>query len=65
MSRKLTVLILAVTVPILFFLAWFMSSRSFTLSLEQEKQRTQMTESIVFREVQDRMKNLEYARAAA
>ena len=65
MSRKLTVLILAVTVPILFFLAWFMSSRSFTLSLEQEKERTRMTESIVFREVQDRMKNLEYAKAAA
>ena len=40
MSRKLSALILVITLPVLFILAWFMSSRSFTLSLEQEKQRT-------------------------
>ena len=39
MSKKLSALILVVTLPILFFLAWFMSSRSFAISLEQEKQR--------------------------
>ena len=65
MSRKLSALILLVTLPILFSLAWFMSSRSFTLSLEQEKQRTQMTESIVFREVQNKMKDLPYSDAVA
>lgn len=65
MSRKLSAIILAVTLPILFFLAWFMSSRSFALSLEQEKQRTQMTESVIFREVQDKMKHLEYSDAVA
>ena len=65
MRKKLSVLILLVTVPIFFFMAWFMSSRAFNLSLEQEKQRTQMTESIVFREIQGNMKNLAYTEAAA
>ena len=60
MKQKLTVLILMVTLPILFFMAWFMSERSFTLSMEREKQRTQMTESIVFREVQKTMIKAEY-----
>ena len=65
MSRKLSALILVITLPVLFILAWFMSSRSFTLSLEQEKQRTQMTESVIFREVQDKMKHLDYSDAVA
>lgn len=55
MRKKLTVLILMVTVPIMFFMAWYMSERSFSLSLDREKQRTQMTESIVFREIQKTM----------
>lgn len=65
MKQKLTVLILMVTLPILFFMAWFMSERSFTLSMEREKQRTQMTESIVFREVQKTMIKAEYTNAVA
>ena len=65
MRKKLSLLILLVTVPIFFFMAWFMSSRTFNLSLEQEKQRIQMTESIVFREIQGNMKNLTYTETAA
>ena len=65
MSKKLSALILFVTLPILFFLSWFMSDRSFALSLEQEKQRTQMTESVVFREIQGKMKTLEYSDAVS
>ena len=65
MKKKLTALILAVTLPILFSLSWFMANRTFTLSLEQEKQRTRMTESIVFRDVRERMKNLDFNKATA
>ena len=65
MRKKLIVLILAVTLPILFSLSWFMANRAFTLSLEQEKQRTQMTESIVFRDVRERMKGLDFDKATA
>ncbi len=65
MKRKLTIMILCVTIPILFFMAWFMSERSFVLSMEREKQRTQMTETIILREVQTVMMNVEYSRAVA
>lgn len=65
MRKKLIMLILAVTLPILFSLSWFMANRAFTLSLEQEKQRTQMTESIVFRDVRERMKGLDFDKATA
>ena len=44
MKKKLTILILVITVPVLFFMAWFISERSFSLSMEREKQRVQMTE---------------------
>ena len=65
MRKKLTVLILMVTVPIMFFMAWYMSERSFSLSLDREKQRTQMTESIVFREIQKTMINTNYTNTIA
>ena len=65
MSKKLSALILVVTLPILFSLAWIMSNQSFSLLLDQEKNRTQMTESIVFREVQSKMKNLDYSDAVS
>lgn len=65
MKRKLMVLILIATVPILFFMAWFMSERSISLSLEREKYRTQMTENIIFREVRKTMTEAEYINAAA
>ena len=65
MKKKMTLLILMITVPILFFMAWYMSERSFTLSMEREKQRVQMTESIVFREIQKTMKQSEYVNALA
>ena len=65
MRKKLTVLILMVTVPIMFFMAWYMSERSFSLSLDREKQRTQMTESIVFREIQKTMLNTNYTNTIA
>ena len=61
MRKKLSVLILIVTVPIFFFMAWFMSSHGFQLFLQQEKERIQLTESIVFREVQDQLKSLDYS----
>ena len=61
MKKKLTILILVITVPVLFFMAWFISERSFSLSMEREKQRVQMTESIVFREIQKTMMQSEYA----
>ena len=65
MKRKLTILILVITVPVLFFMAWFISERSFSLSMEREKQRVQMTESIVFREIQKTMMQSEYTNAVA
>ena len=65
MRKKLSLLILAVTVPIFFFMAWFMSSHGFSLFLRQEKERIQLTESIVFREVQDKMKSLVYSTAVS
>ena len=65
MRKKLSLLILAVTVPIFFFMAWFMSSHGFSLFLRQEKERIQLTESIVFREVQDKMKSLAYSTAVS
>ena len=65
MKRKLTILILVITVPVLFFMAWFISERSFSLSMEREKQRVQMTESIVFREIQKTMMQTEYINAVA
>ncbi len=60
MRKKLSVLILTVTVPIFFFMAWFMSSHGFSLFLRQEKERIQLTESIVFREVRDKIGSLSY-----
>lgn len=65
MKKKLTILILVITVPVLFFMAWFISERSFSLSMEREKQRVQMTESIVFREIQKTMMQSEYTNAVA
>ena len=65
MKRKLTILILVITVPVLFFMAWFISERSFSLSMEREKQRVQMTESIVFRVIQKTMMQAEYINAVA
>lgn len=65
MKRKLTILILVITVPVLFFMAWFISDRSFSLSMEREKQRVQMTETIVFREIQKTMMQTEYINAVA
>jgi len=65
MKRRLTILILVITVPVLFFMAWFISDRSFSLSMEREKQRVQMTETIVFREIQKTMMQTEYINAVA
>ncbi|MBQ8136324.1 MAG: HAMP domain-containing histidine kinase [Clostridia bacterium] len=65
MRKKMTVLILAASVPILIWTAFFMSGQSFALSLEREKQRTQMTETIIFREIRDQMAGLSFAQAAA
>ena len=65
MKRKLTILILVITVPVLFFMAWFISDRSFSLSMEREKQRVQMTESIVSRVIQKTMMQAEYINAVA
>ena len=65
MKKKLTILILVITVPVLFFMAWFISERSFSLSMEREKQRVQMTESIVFRVIQKTMMQAEYINAVA
>ena len=65
MRKKLTALILIATVPILFCMAWFMSNRSFSLSMDREKQRIQMTETIVFREIQNTMGSADFSTAAA
>lgn len=65
MKKKLTILILVITVPVLFFMAWFISERSFSLSMEREKQRVQMTESIVSRVIQKTMMQAEYINAVA
>lgn len=65
MKKKLTILILVITVPVLFFMAWFISERSFSLSIEREKQRVQMTESIVSRVIQKTMMQAEYINAVA
>ena len=46
-------------------MAWFISERSFSLSMEREKQRVQMTESIVSRVIQKTMMQAEYINAVA
>lgn len=65
MRKRLIALILLVTVPLLFGIAWFMSERSFTLSLEREKTRIQATQGVVFRDVQQTMQSLTYLEAVA
>ena len=65
MRKRLIALILLVTVPLLFGIAWFMSERSFTLSLEREKKRIQATQGVVFRDVQQTMQSLTYLEAVA
>ena len=65
MKKRLFLLMLVSAVPVLFFLAWYMSQRAFSLSLAQEKQRTQAMESIVFQEVQRTTAGFSYAQAAA
>ena len=57
MQKRLIALILLVTVPLLFGIAWFMSERSFTLSLKREKTRIQATQGVVFRDVQQTMQS--------
>ena len=65
MRKKLIAVILLVTVPLLFVVAWFMSERSFSLSLEREKPRIQATQSVVFRDIQETMQSLTYLEAVA
>ena len=65
MRKRLIALILLVTVPLLFGIAWFMSERSFTLSLEREKTRIQATQGVVFRDVQQTLQSLTYLEAVA
>ncbi|MBR5109474.1 MAG: HAMP domain-containing histidine kinase [Clostridia bacterium] len=63
MRKRLFLLILLTTVPVLFALAWYMGEQSFQLSLSQEKQRAQMTESIIFQEIRQRIGNMTYSQA--
>lgn len=65
MRKKLTALILLMTVPIVLSLSFFLSQRSFSLLLENEKQRTQMTQSMVLREIQGVMPLSSFSQAAA
>ncbi len=65
MRKRLIVWLLLVTVPLLFGVAWFMSERSFSLSLEREKSRIQTTQGVVFRDVQETMRDLNFLEAAA
>ncbi len=63
MRKRLFRLILLTAVPVLFALAWYMSDQSFQLSLAQEKQRAQLTESIIFQEVRGSMAKMTYSQA--
>ena len=65
MQKRLIALILLVSVPLLFGVAWFMSERSFSLSMEQEKSRIQATQGVVFRDVHETMESLTYLEAVA
>ena len=65
MRKRLIALILLVTIPLLFGVAWFMSERSFSLSLEREKTRIQATQGVIFRDVQQTMQSLTYLEAVA
>ena len=56
--------ILLIAVPMLFALAWYMSEQSFQLSLTLEKQRTQLTQSVIFQDVRQSTANLNYSQAA-
>ena len=56
--------ILLIAVPVLFALAWYMSEQSFQLSLTLEKQRTQLTQSVIFQDVRQSTANLNYSQAA-
>ena len=56
--------ILLIAVPVLFALAWYISEQSFQLSLTLEKQRTQLTQSVIFQDVRQSAAHLSYSQAA-
>ncbi len=56
--------ILLIAVPVLFALAWYMSEQSFQLSMTLEKQRTQLTQSVIFQDVRQSATHLSYTQAA-
>ena len=64
MKKKLFLLMLAVAVPIIAAAVWYTSGKSFSVALDREKQRTQWTESVVFRSVQPVMNGLNYTETA-
>lgn len=64
MKKRLFLLILAVAVPVIAAAVWYTSEKSFSVALEREKQRTQWTESVVYRSVQPVMTGLSYTDTA-
>ncbi len=61
MKRRLTLLMIAVFVPVLLSVAYAMSEKSFSLSMEREQQRAQMTESFIAADVKKALDGLNYS----
>ena len=61
MRKRLFWMILCISVPIFFLMAWYMSEQSFQQSLQKEKERTQLTEAFIFGDVQSTTSPLPYA----
>lgn len=60
MRKKLTLWMMAVFVPLLLVVAFALTEWSFSLTMEREQNRVQMTESLIARQVQQTIDDLDY-----
>lgn len=61
MKRRLTLLMIAVFLPVLLLTAYGMSERSFTLSMAREQERAQMAEGMISAELKKALAGMEYS----
>ena len=61
MKRRLMLWMIAVFVPLLVALAFLVSERSFTISMEREQERAQMNETLIAAQVRQNVADLGYS----
>lgn len=62
MKRRLMLWMIAVFVPLLVALAFLVTERSFTISMEREQERAQMNETLIAAQVRQNVADLDYSR---